>query len=26
LKNAKEVVEKFEKEYLWDIEDIRRQE
>ena len=26
LGNAKEVVEKFEKEYRWDMEDIRKQE
>ena len=26
LKNAKEVIEEFEKEYWWDQEDIVRQE
>jgi len=26
LGDAKEVVEKFEKEYRWDMEDIRKQE
>ena len=26
LENAKEAVEEFEKEYWWDIEDVRRQE
>jgi len=26
LGNAKETIEEFEKEYRWDIEDIRKQE
>ena len=26
LENAKEAVEEFEKEYKWDIEDVRQQE
>ena len=26
LENAKEAVEEFEKEYQWDIEDVRQQE
>jgi len=26
LENAKEAIEKYEKEYQWDMEDIRRQE
>jgi len=26
LGNAKKIIEKFEKEYRWDMEDIRKQE
>jgi len=26
LGNAKEAIEKFEKEYKWDIEDVKKQE
>jgi len=26
LKNAKEAIEEFEKEYQWDMEDVARQE
>ena len=26
LENTKEIVEEFEKEYQWDIEDVKRQE